>query len=305
MAVSKWDFQKRETLYRGMNGRTVERVHLTQEESRILKPYTYNSVEIWVYENIFPAFPPVYPRILDHLPATAINEEGWLLFEDLGNLEHEYREDWAQEVIRLMAWWHTLPIETVQSAPLHGLKPTYPEMVADLLAAKIDLQELAPTYEINSAIIHDFFDRITREGLSSERVLSHGDLHVGNYSFAHGQLFILDWEHTHLNNRYWDLYHLIDLSHPLYPKKDKRSWRNRLLDSYIEEATRHGSLIDPQCFIYEYHLFASVFSLWMLRLIEADRTSGNSPWSEEQLSAQAIETATTFLQTVDPGTLRL
>jgi thiamine kinase-like enzyme len=301
MVVFKWDFQKRETLYRGMNGRTVERVYLTQEESRILKPYTYNSTEIWVYEYILPTFPPVYPKILDHLPATAINEEGWLLFEDLGNLEHEFREDIAQEVIRLMAWWHTLPTEALQSAPLNGLKPTYPEMVTDLLAAKIDLQELVAKYGINSALIHDFFDRIASERLSSERVLSHGDLHVGNYSFANGQLYILDWEHTHLNYRYWDLYHLIDLSHPLYPKKVNPTWRSRLLNCYIEEATRHGSLIDPQQFIYEYRLFASVFSLWMLRLIEADRTSGNSPWSEEQLSAQAVETATSFLQTVDPG----
>jgi thiamine kinase-like enzyme len=141
-----------------------------------------------------------------------------------------------------------------------------------------------------------------RERLSSELVLSHGDLHVGNYSLAKGQLYILDWEHTHLNYRYWDLYHLIDLSHPLYPKKVNPTWRIRLLECYIEEATRNGSLIDSQQFIYEYRLFASVFSLWMLRLIEADRISGYSPWSEEQLSVQVIETVTSFLQTVDPLT---
>ena len=65
---------------------------------------------------------------------------------------------------------------------------------------------------------------------ADELVLSHGDLHLGNYAAVNGQVKVLDWEHAHLNSRYWDLYHVIDLSHPIFPKEMTTNIRERLLE---------------------------------------------------------------------------
>lgn len=293
-------YLKRELLYRGLNGREVYRVYVNDKESYILKPFSSRSQEVWVYEHILPAFPPIYPRLIDYSTSSLSdsNEEGWLLFEDLGQLQHQYEEAQAQEVVCLMAWWHTLPSEEWQQAALTGQKPTYSDMLRDLLRCKSEVLSLATSNNIDCTLILELFDRVGEEKLSDELVISHGDLHVGNYCFAHEQLFILDWEHVHLSHRYWDLYHLIDLSHPLYPKSHIPGWRTSLLDLYLKETMQFDPKLEPRRFLYEYNLFASVFSLWLLRLIEADRMNNNSPWSDDQLLMQAIETTNSFNQTV-------
>jgi hypothetical protein len=301
MELELGKYQRSELLYRGLQGREVHRVYVNAEESYILKPNTPSSLEVWVYEHMLPFIPPVYPKLLDYSPCGISGQAamGWLLFEDLGPLRHEYNEAWALEVVRLTAKWHALPTEPwlQASASLAGHKPDYAAMITDLLTSKLDLLSLAPSLGIEASLIHLLYVLIEQEQLTSEQVLSHGDLHVGNYTFTRGQLYILDWEHAHLNNRYWDLFHIIDLSHPLYPKNKAPNWRKLLLDTYIQEAVRLGSSIDPTRFIYEYHLFSAVFSLWMLRLIAADRLRDNSPWSDEQLNQQDIEVALTFSET--------
>lgn len=298
MGFQPGSYERKELLYLGLNGREVHRVYANEDESYILKPYSSQSLEVWVHEHILRAFPPIYPRLIDFsTDSLPRSEDGWLLFEDLGNLQHDYEEALAQQVVKLVAWWHNLPTADLEQASLHGQKPSYSDMLQDLLGSQSEVLHLAKLYSLDSLVLQ-LFDRMENEVLSDERVLSHGDLHVGNYTFANGQVYILDWEHTHLSHRYWDLYHLIDLSHPLYPKRHAITWRNGLLNLYIKEAMHHNPLLDPHRFLYEYNLFASVFSLWLLRLIEADRTNGNIPWSSDQLDEQAIETLNSFLETV-------
>jgi thiamine kinase-like enzyme len=281
-------FWKRETIYRGMNGRTVERVYLNPEESLIRKPCGPDSQEIWIYQHVLRLFPPIYPQIVEFEASSAGSEEGWALFEDLGPLRHEYRLEWAEQVVRLTAWWHALPPESIQGASsLKGLKPGFPQMLQELLAPGNNRRELA------------FLARAERANLSDELVFTHGDLHVGNYAFARGQIYILDWEHAHLNSRYWDLYHLIDLSHPLYPRTTiTASWRTRLLHAYLEQSARLGVRLDSAAFFSEYGLFASVFSLWMLSLMEKDKLGAGGPWSYEQLERQSMETAVSLTETM-------
>ncbi len=297
MGIEAWKFLKKELIYRGLNGREVHRVYINAEESFILKPFNPQSLELWIYEHVLPAFPPIYPKLVDY-STSPLGEDGWLLFEDLGLLQHKYEEAWAQEVVCLMAWWHNLSIDDLQQSSLKGQKPTYTNMTAILLNSKSKVLSLVSSHNIDCMLILELYVRMEKEKLSDEQVLSHGDLHVGNYTHIQGQLYILDWEHIHLSHRYWDLYHLIDLPHPQYPKKLAPKWRSRLLDLYIEKAMHLDPKLDPHRFLYEYNLFASVFSLWLLLLIEADQMNGNSPWSGEQLSVQAVETAKSFMETV-------
>ncbi|XEC97272.1 phosphotransferase family protein [Paenibacillus tarimensis] len=289
-----------ETIYRGMNGRTVERIRLESDEMRILKHCGPDPHEYWIYNHILSSFPPIYPKLIGQSLDTESAADCWLLFEDLGTLDHGYNEEAAREVIRYISWWHSLPVGQLSGLPVQGLKPSYKEMASELAASVRELLTFSHTHGISPDLIRVLFKRIERESISNELVLSHGDLHTGNYAFAaDGRLYILDWEHTHLNNRFWDLYHVIDLSHPLYPKTKDPLWRMRLLEFYLNETERNGTLLDKRRFIREYELFASVFSLWMLRLIDSDMARQSGPWTLEQLSGQAAETARTFQQTMD------
>lgn len=169
-------------------------------------------------------------------------------------------------ILKSSTWWHSLPITDIQQASLKGQKPTYLNMINDLLSNKTELLQLTTLHTIDPTLILELFSRMKSEKLSEELVFSHGDLHVGNYTVSNDQLIIIDWEHTHLSCRYWDLYHLFDLSHPLYPKGLALTWRSRLLDFYVEKAMHSNPRLDLHRFIYEYNLFASVFSLWLLKI---------------------------------------
>ncbi len=286
---------RKETIYRGMNGRTVERVYMEGGGSRIVKPWDADSREVWVYEHVLPALPPVYPGLIERWQDdNGERPSSWIAFEDLGELRHEYKEELALEVVRLAARWHALPASMLAGADLKGIKPAFPQLVADLRAPALDMPRLAARTGIDPEAVRQVYERLETETISPETVFSHGDLHVGNYAHAAGRLYIIDWEHAHLNSRYWDLYHVIDLSHPLYPRTAAPAWRERLLQAYLDEAAQFGAALDRLRFRREYNLFAMAFSLWMVRLIESDRASGGGPWTLPQLERQAAETAAVF-----------
>ena len=124
-------------------------------------------------------------------------------------------------------------------------------------------------------------------------MLTHGDLHIGNFAIVDNELKILDWEHTHLNLPHWDLYHLIDMSHPLFPKKITSPLRERILESYLGQVEYE---VDREAFINEYYLFASVFSIWMILLIQKDLVENGGKWSAVQLNTQLEETVSSLQQ---------
>ena len=126
-----------------------------------------------------------------------------------------------------------------------------------------------------------------------------GDLHLGIYALVNGEVKVLDWEHAHLNYPYWDLCHVIDLSHPLFPKTMTSSVRERLLDVYLEESARLGRTYEPVAFKANYRGFSALFSLWMLRLIASDLSQGeDGPWPREALRQQRDEAAESLRQCV-------
>lgn len=292
----KW-IARSEVLYRGMNGQAVERFYLpAQSQSYIFKPLTNDGQwgqEKWVYDNILPAFPPLYPRMLAE-SANVETGRHWIIFEDIGNLSHEFSEAAALQLVEKVAWWHALPVQRWTNAPLKGPKPLVEEMAAELLGNAAAMKELLaklPLYEtVNMRKLASLLDSLKKEELSSmPRVLSHGDLHQGNYAQADGRIVVLDWEHVHLNSPYWDLYHMIDMSHPTFPKTVTSSVRTGILRAYREHSGGIGQRSEAE-FLRDYARFACIFSLWMLRLIAGDLLRQDEKWPLEQLQRQLEET---------------
>lgn len=289
---------KREILYRGMNGRFVERFYLSGEESYIFKPLTNNDQlgkEAWVHEQILPHFPAIFPRIISYSESDN-PERSWMILEDLGQLSHDFNEETVLDVVKCAAWWHSLPIETLGTLPVKGLKPQIEEIVAEIVVKKESFFELLPGLEIDARLIDQLFSLLERTEFSKKLVLSHGDLHVGNYAIVNNKLMVLDWEHTHLNTPYWDLYHVLDMSHPLFPKTITSGFREKILQAYLAQAKLE---IRDGDFLKKYYLFASAFSIWMILLIQKDLKGNGGKWSVEQLHTQLQETASSLRQCAD------
>ncbi|MCA0754838.1 phosphotransferase [Paenibacillus sp. N4] len=284
-----------------MNGKYVERVYLSPSESVIFKPLTNTEQagkEIYIYRHILPSFPPVYPKLLAHSPEQAGPECGWALFEDLGRLQHRFDPGTAERLLVCAASWHALPAGRWADAPLSGPKPSAGTIRSGMLEHERDwaaFQQSVPG--LSPGMYGRLFTalrEIDLDCVQASQVLSHGDLHLGNYALANGRLAILDWEHVHLNSRYWDLYHVLDLSHPLFPKSLGTAERERLLDGYIEAASRSGGPPLEPDFKRRYYLFSSLYSLWMLKLIAGDIERNNGIWPLDRLKSQLAETVQSF-----------
>ncbi|MBT2719815.1 phosphotransferase [Bacillus sp. ISL-46] len=286
---------KKEILYKGMNGRFVERFYLTPSTSYIFKPLTNDGQlgkEVWVHEHILPVFPTIYPKIISY----SISERtdlNWMILEDLGPLSHEFNEESVLGVIKWVAWWHSLPIEELGNVPVTGLKPKIEEIVSAVCVKKDEFYRLLPSLKIEEELIDAIFPQLNRLDFLEKKVLTHGDLHTGNFAIVGDELKILDWEHTHLNSPYWDLYHLIDMSHPLFPKKITSPLRDRILESYLNLVKFE---INRDYFFKEYYLFATVFSMWMILLIQKDLVENGGKWSVVQLNTQLEETVSSLQQ---------
>ncbi|MBB3108671.1 hypothetical protein FHS18_000699 [Paenibacillus phyllosphaerae] len=288
----KLDFQQATIIYAGLGERKVERVMDETGGSFIVKPSSHPSREAMVYEQVLPAISARYPKLLSQWEEES---SGWLLFEDLGELEHPYDLEAASQVMTEMARWHELPPAIMSGIAGEGVKPSYADMVAELRRDEARLADLLGGQD-SGVDLRRLLAEIGSRTIDTDQVISHGDLHVGNYSLIGGQLYILDWEHAHLSCRYWDLFHVIDLSHPLYPRRTALAWREELLQTYWEEAQRLGAKLDREAFLQAYGQFAIIFSLWMLKLIAQDLSGDGGPWAREQLLVQQAETLAITLQ---------
>jgi hypothetical protein len=291
---------KREIIYRGMNGKYVERFYLSPTESYVFKPLTNNDQlgkEIWVNEQLLPLFPRIYPRMV----AYSENQNPdlhWIIFEDLGPITHVFNEEIVLGVTKQIAWWHSLPIERLVNVPLTGPKPRMDEMAAEVFSRKFEFLQLLPSLQMENEPIRRIFTLLEHESFSKKMVLSHGDLHLGNFAMANNKLMVLDWEHTHLNTPFWDLYHVIDMSHPLFPKKVTSQFRSLILNSYLDQIESNGIKVNGQAFLKEYYLFSCVFSIWMILLIIQDINENNGKWLQDQMEVQLKETVSNLNQCI-------
>lgn len=289
---------KKETIYQGTNGKSVERFYLSPKKSYIFKPLTNETQigkEAWIQENILIDFPDIYPKIL----AKSQNEDpsrSWLILEDIGSLQHVFNEESVRAVIKWMAWWHQYPTEGLVSFPLMGHKPSINTIIAEIQLKKEKVFKLTRSLAIQHSLIEKIYENLQMNLFSNQLVLSHGDLHLGNYGLVENQIYILDWEHAHLNLPFWDLYHMLDLAHPDFPRTMSHDARNYFLDYYLKIRNDSGSHLDVHSFKRNYHLFSSAFSIWMLLLIQNDLEKNEGKWTVEQLQRELSETIITIIQ---------
>lgn len=299
--LDKQKIIKKEKLYKGINGRFVERFYLTPTESYIFKPLTNEmqiGKEVWIHKNILTVFPPIYPKIMAHSRSDN-PAENWMVLEDLGRLRHESNKELVIGVTKWVAWWHSFPIERILNASLTGPKPMIEEIIVNISLQKEKVIEMLMKYDFSKAYIENIFMHLERKSFSNTKVLSHGDLHLGNYGYAGDRIVVLDWEHTHINLPYWDLYHLLDMSHPVFPRTINKELRHYILELYLDESKFSGSLLDRKAFKLEYYVFSTAFSIWMLLLIQADLDRNETKWSREQLNKQLLETVSSLIQCME------
>jgi thiamine kinase-like enzyme len=290
---------KREILYKGMNGRNVERFYVSSTESYVFKPLTNNEQmgkETWVYEHLLVDFPAIYPKIV----AKSTNDlpnPSWIIFEDLGHLKHIFNEEIVLNVTKLVSFWHALSTAKCVGVPLKGPKPFIEEIVSSLFLRKKQVVEILWRFQIPRAIIEKIYFLLKQFTFSKKKVISHGDLHLGNYATRNNQVIVLDWEYMHLNTPFWDLYHLLDGSHPVFPKRITRELRENALDYYLEQVEQiSGNKFNRQAFKTEYYLFSTAFSMWMMMLIHQDLLNQDGKWELDQLKSQLNETIIHFVQ---------
>ncbi|WP_164744346.1 phosphotransferase [Paenibacillus xylaniclasticus] len=308
------EVEKRELLYTGLNGSRVERLMIdpgSMVVCKITPDLAQAAREAHIYENVLPFLPDVYPALLDYTETT--KEDGsvwaWLLYEDVGTLDHTFNEAATAKLISCMAKWHAVPTEGLKLGSGRGHKPNYEEMAADLLmelgwswrgtpAAEAGAQASEPLiFGLPEHLVLRMYGQMKQQPPVIVYRLCHGDLHAGNFGTASGgKLYVLDWEHVHRNSPYWDLYHALDMSHPMFPRTIGEDAWERLLTAYWEQADKGSVPAEREAFMREYCLFSAVFSLWMLRLIDSDLAASDGPWPRELLLRQQEETRCAFLR---------
>ncbi|WP_322924427.1 phosphotransferase family protein [Paenibacillus campi] len=262
--------------------------------------------------------------------ASFVHPACWMIAEDSGVLDHQHSSAVLEQVIEQMACWHTVGEHDLIALPQSGQKPPLHKAAASLFQrweqVQAVIQEVvapaqafvkrsdglfasrtAPLFPLSAQLLSALYSdlRAATERIGAQRsVLLHGDLHAGNYGInPHGTMIVLDWEHSHAGSLFWDVYHLLDLSHPLFPRLMTAELRHRLLERYwIASSTaitaaswqRHAVVLaeyaDFAGFKKDYVLYTILYSLWMLLLIRSDLRQQPPIWPHALLLAQQYET---------------
>lgn len=288
---------RRSPLYKGRNGKVIERFWVEfegQSESYIFKPLTNETTcgrELWMYENVLSSVPVRFPKLY----AAAKHEDPerfWSIYEDMGELTHRLEADDYEIAAASIPLWHGLPLTCVP-AHFKGDKQDLTDLINKVYQEyACDTRGRAPLsslgFEEDEVTAIEKILRQLNGSFDTEIVISHGDYHQGNLSRREEDFIILDWEFVHHNSVYWDLYCLLDMSHPDFPKRVSASTRLAALKSYLNKRTALGWEVHLTSFVADYHRYATVHSLWMLGLIEKDLQKGQ--WEASKLQRAQEET---------------
>ena len=265
-----------EALYKGMGGKTVERFTIRTDKgvaSYIFKPLNNREAvgrEAWVHRSLLPHLPRIaVPKLLASAPHHD-PDRYWTIFEDLGPLEHQLSENEVVQAASLIPCWHQLPLSLIPRS-LTGNKPLYRDILRHVHRNREQAESLLLRLGMPPKWISPLHQIIlgAEQTVDSETVVSHGDFHRGNIAVAGGEIVILDWEHAHRNSPFWDLYNLLDLTHPVFRRQTSDALRQSALNAYIASRRRLG-WEEPPGFIRSYYEYAAVHSVWMLLLIQDD-----------------------------------
>ncbi|WP_186445682.1 phosphotransferase [Paenibacillus cremeus] len=272
---------QKEVIYKGTNGKFIERFVIQTDhgpQSYIFKPLTNVETmgrEPWAHTEILPLVPQIRsPQILaraDHCNP----DRYWAILEDFGTLSHDLSEADLVRAAGVVPYWHELSLHLV-SESFTGNKPKVEIALQTVRYKWNNVESILQTYGINEAVIAKFHLALNHVPSSffQEMVVSHGDFHRGNIAIKDGSLIVLDWEHVHQNSPYWDLYNLIDITHPVIRRNTTQMSRAAALQAYFSKRAEFGWKSSKAEFIAQYHLYSSIYSAWMLLLIEADLRKG-------------------------------
>ncbi|WNR47124.1 phosphotransferase [Paenibacillus roseipurpureus] len=287
----------RQALYTGRNGRVIERFWIEvdgRRESFIFKPLTNETTcgrERWLYDHVLVSvavrFPKLYAAADHHEPLRY-----WAIYEDMGEMIHQLKEGDYLQAAASIPLWHKLPLDTIPP-DFNGDKPHLKSLIQEVrngLNESQRLQALGVDERKQETIGHLL--TWMKDSFETEMVISHGDYHQGNVARRGDEFIVLDWEFMHENAVFWDLYGLLDMSHPDFPKKVSSATRLAALQAYVNQRMSLNWEADTQTFMLDYHRYALVHSLWMLTLIEKDLHSGQ--WDTSKLLRAQQETLHTI-----------
>ncbi len=297
----------RQKIYQGRNGRYVERIQTDSTAGRrsfIYKPLTNADAlgrEVWAHRNLLPLLPVRYPRLIS-ASQSGDPSAHWTLHEDMGPLEHELPPESLLPAGEAIAQWHSLPVELLPAA-WNGHTPRVNEVLARLAADPPRMAAVLTALRIPRKWIGEWLDRL--EALQgrpdSETVVSHGDYHPLNLAWKNHELIVLDWEYVHRNSIYWDLYNLLDITSPRHRRTvHSAGEKDAVLSAYVRRRRElDGEWRPPNDFAEGYRLFAAIYSMQILLLIDDDLKSMR--FEPSSLIAQQEETAKIWLACIQGG----
>ncbi|NOU63864.1 phosphotransferase [Paenibacillus sp. LMG 31461] len=266
----------REVIYVGRNGQKVERIQVNVVDtisSFIYKPltnYPNKGKEVWLQANLFVRIPEVnIPKIL-FASQTLEPEKEWMVFEDLGELEHNFSSEMMLKTSEFIPYWHLLPTSLLPEQ-FEGHTPKIKEIQRYILAKDRQTRQLFERLGFRDEHITYFYEDILRQDqFENEIVIAHGDLYPLNIAEMKNQVYIFDWEYAHTNSVFWDLYTLMDITSPQYRRLViQEDSRLAILARYISVRENLQSPTQGN-FISDYHKYSALYSFWLLLLIEED-----------------------------------
>lgn len=288
----------RQPLYKGRNGRVIERFWMeieSRRESYIFKPLTNGSTcgrERWLHDHVLGSVAVRYPKMY---AAAAHNDplRYWAIYEDMGEMKHQLEDEDYLEAAANIPMWHKLPLDAIP-ADFNGDKPGLKALIQEVRNGLNEASRCWKSLGVDDRKVENIRQLLTvmNDSFETEMVISHGDYHQGNLYRRADEFIVLDWEFVHHNAVYWDLYGLLDMSHPDFPKRVSSATRIAALHAYLKQRISLNWAGDPEAFILDYHRYALVHSLWMLSLIEQDLHNGQ--WDQTKLLRAQQETLHTL-----------
>lgn len=295
---------RRQAIYQTTSGKQVERFY-AGERSYIYKPISDAARccrEWWAVAHVVPRLQQI--KVPAITAASVWRDEAaashWLIYEDLGELQHARKPAHIIEAAGWIPEWQQLPPGIVPDT-YDGHTPRYERILDMVLATGSDL--LHHLESVSADAVQAWLRQIEElpARLPSLAVVSHGDYHPLNVAFNRGERIVLDWEYVHRNHPYWDLYSLMDITSFRYEKvqltnSDREQALSRFYQQLRQSRSSHLELLWQDMseveFIRGYYWYASLYSAWIAGLIAKDLAEGIYP--AEALRKQREETSNVF-----------
>ncbi|MEX2414955.1 MAG: phosphotransferase [Paenibacillaceae bacterium] len=263
----------KETIYTSKSGKHVERF-IHHGISYIYKPCTAAAarIERWAQQYLIPSIEGVKVPYLLASGGTEDPKLDWIIYEDLGPLIHCNNPDDIIRAAEIIPSWHRLPTDWVPRSMI-GHSPSYTEVLKAISREQANVNGILAANGISPSDISSWWTQLPNweQFIQDHQRVSHGDYYPLNIAFRAQESIVLDWEFVHVNSVYWDLYSLMDITSHRYPRIPLSHVEREA--ALLQYWTSMGSVTPTEPdndFIRGYYAFASVYSVWILTLIELD-----------------------------------